>query len=253
MYTVKPSSATPAATVATDLEKDRLLGRAYAAALDSFYALSFQGQFEKQQNAYRKGVDPWLYSSQRELNTAMEPLKVSSFADPVKEELRQSLLEHGKSLNEATDLMVQAIRTAQDAIGWSAQANDIESRSFATSKLAPFAPEVQKLVTTDQFKDTLPEYLKQFLIENDESGFQIGTTSPPSHPWLILSVRQNGFADRFGLKPLDVLKSLANRPTQSVPEFKEAMRNHRGQQAKLVVSRSGREVTLDVKIPLDLP
>jgi S1-C subfamily serine protease len=73
--TVRPSTLPVAATTVTDLEKDKALGRAYAAIADSSAALSFQGQSMSESNAYRRGVDPWLYSSQREMIAAIDPLK----------------------------------------------------------------------------------------------------------------------------------------------------------------------------------
>lgn len=236
-------------TTATDDQIDKMLARAYVALVDSGDALRFQILAERQKNGYRSGVDSWLYASQRELKSVVVLLKDRGSSDSSRNELGTQFLNACQSMIEAIDFMAQAVRVAQTSNGWTAEANDIHARAVAAfPQLFPPVKDTP-IWRSATFQQNLPEVFK----EKDESGFQLGVHFPVTRPRIILGVEARSLAEHLGIRPLDVLVSFAGKPIQSVGELKESIKQNRGTQTKLIVSRTGKSQALNAKIPVQLP
>jgi S1-C subfamily serine protease len=230
---------------------DKFFANAFIALSDAASALRYQYIFQRRNGAFRAGVGPWFYSSQRELNPALEALKTISANDPWRNDFRQQLLNAGKRIEEAMDLAVQAVRMAQASSGWTGHANDLMARSAAAYPqkfLDSLKLEETPLWNSKVFVENLPVSIRQKNDVPDYLGVQVAMTRPK----IILTVDHNSLASRLGVEPLDTLVSIEGKPAESVSELDRAILQLRGGQIKFLVSRLGRNVSLTGKIPADL-
>jgi predicted metalloprotease with PDZ domain len=163
---------------------------------------------------------------------------------------------------KAGDLFIKSIVVTQDT-SWGAQSKDLWGRSQVLINAIPgektaLLADVKELITTSLvFKESLPLEVQYFLrLADRPSGLIMGVESFSRDPFYLLVVRPNGFASKIGLYAGDRIISVGDkvfRPTGSLEEFKLLIKENLGQKLQVVVERSGKQETITLKIPKEIP
>jgi S1-C subfamily serine protease len=207
-------------------------------------------------DGYRLGVPPLVYRLQSSLIAKADELSGFGIADPVRDAVRQRLVDSLRAWASSFDLLSRGIKAAALAGGWNPIANDFLSRASAAQVRFAFSSETElnTFGKSVAFMALLPQDEKYAArLEKDPSGIALGVLLRPSDPLLIMSVARDSLADKIGLRAGDRILSADDRPLSLLVDFKLAVKSHSGERLKVSVTRDGKPKDLNPKIPKDLP
>jgi S1-C subfamily serine protease len=229
--------------------------------LNSVFGLAMHFIVEKK-NGYVQGVPPYLYSAQMSGQRLVERLATAKSVDRARS-IRLELARQTVSLRmRDIDLLMSAIKAAQDGAGWDARANDLLSRYYASVQTA--APDVAPLDSTMTAAmqavavemsnlEGCPRPARSMLRnEPNLSGFSLGCYMFMNDELLLGYVYAGSPGEKLGLKSGDRILSLDGTKPDGLDAFKIQIKAARGRRVAIVVQREGKEKTLQALVPDDL-
>jgi S1-C subfamily serine protease len=223
----------------TDDKADELLSGTFWALVGAGEAVDFQIRLESQNGAYRLGVDTWIYSAERELNSLTEQIQRTSM-ESHREEFKRELLLAIKTEKEAVKYVADAIQLAQQ-FGWTPSANDLLTRGGVANHAAIRA--TLKLMESPVWNNVgFQKHLPSSLIEGSAEYSALGLTVYMTRSQIVTSVAPRSLGEKLGIKPWDSLYL-------PLKAFEMDLEKWKGKKVQFSVTRMGKEVKLKGDIP----
>jgi S1-C subfamily serine protease len=260
-----PSSAkepTGGAKMMTDEEVDTRLGQGFMAVIEAEVCLTWAWELSLGQG-YLSGVPSNLYQAQQTLETASASLAEIRTAEELRLRIGRGLFQILANQKAAGENFIRGIVTGQQAKNWIAQADDALKRANSlrqavTQQIAGLKADLTALeAASAKFREFLPFEQRYSLgLAQRPSGYRLGVSTYPRNPFALLVVNLNGFGDKIGLRPGDVIVSAAGKTytgEDDFEDFKLLIKANLGKTLPVVVKRGGKDQTVNLKIPKEIP
>ena len=254
-------SAGAAKLMASD-DVDTRLGQALLAATEDEACLSWASELSRGYG-FLNGVPGDAYQAQQTLETATAALSEVRTDDELRLRTGRALMQILANQKAASENLIRAVVTGQQAKSWIAQAQDAQKRSNSlrqtvTQQLAALKADLTALeAASPKFREFLPFEQRYLLgLAERRSGFRLGVTTYPRSPFYLLIVAADGLGNKIGLRPGDLVVSAAGRtftPADDFEEFKLLIKANLGKTIPAVVERGGKAQTVKLKIPKEIP
>lgn len=242
-------------TAAVD-EGDKIIADAFTLKADLYYACYFASKLiVEKENGYKEGVPSVLYSLVEDGQKTNDQLKEIANSGSIRMTISKAVSEDLAKSIKSAELMIQAIRTAQNYNGWNSEANDLISRSFAIIQTKSNVDSInfKSLKESITFRNALPNSLKvQFGFYPDSSGFMLGVHSYSRNSLAFPFVEEKSLAYKLDLRSGDVVKSIDGIIPTDIFHFKWLLKQKMNATALITVIRKGEEKLIEIDVPSDL-
>jgi hypothetical protein len=210
-----------------------------------------------------KEVPQLVYDYQAKLERELKRIAGIRTDDSLRKEILQTALEAGANQFNAVNYLMQAMVIAQQTKAWGAQSDDLRKRAIASFKMAweVLTPKTSALMQLYKesmiFRKNAPRDLVYMMgLEKRPSVFKIGATTMVTDPFYLLVLNNKSMGEALGLRAGDRIISAAGQKfdkNSSIEDFKVIIQNNLGKTIKVVVQRYGKETTLEMEIPKEIP
>jgi S1-C subfamily serine protease len=261
--TSEGAAASPAGQPATSLaEVDARIGQALLAISDDGACLAWA--FELTRGfGFRNGVPEVVYRVQQGLDAAMTALNEARTDDELRRRIGRGVLQAMANQKAASEGFIRAVVIGQQANTWGAQSQDAQKRANSllqavAEQIAGLRPDLKALEQgSPKFREFLPVEQRYLLgLAERPSGFRLGVTTYPRNPFYLLIVAVDSLANKIGLKPGDIIVSAAGKTytgEDDFEDFKLLIKANLGKTLPVVVKRGGKDQTVNLKIPKEIP
>lgn len=212
---------------------------------------------------YLEGVAQGIYDERQALERRLRRMRSVNTDDPLRKKIVAAAGEIGAKQYVAMEEFIKSIVIGQQMQKWSAQAQDTFKRSVASWGVvdellsAKSADILQLYELSTEFKENLPDEVAYRLnIKKRPSSFRLGVNCFARNPFHLLVVLENSFAKKLGFRPGDRIIAVDGKefgPGGSVEDFKLVIQNNLGKILAVIVERAGKQKTLKIKIPREIP
>lgn len=221
------------------------------------------GQETTNGQGFMQGVPEVVYHYQTKLEMAIKKLGGVDTGDPLRKKIIMNLLEVGKNQVVAVNYFTEAVVVGQGAKDWGAQSQDLNKRAKAAINIAGevLMSELSAIHELYERSTVLSEKMhrdiKYYLgIEKRVAPFAIGAVTTIEKPFRLLVLYSGTFGEALGLKAGDTILSAAGLKFDaegSMEDFKAVILENLGKTIDVVVERDGKQTTLKMKIPGEIP
>ncbi len=204
-------------------------------------------------SGYTAGVPAFVFALQHALTSELIDLRLAHSSDPARESARMGLIGRIGAASDSLDLLVQAVRAAQEESGWYGAPNDLLAQSVARLPdfNTPYSAEMRTLVLSSTFRAVLPKVGVCGLRE-DTTGFRLGAVAWVRSPLDLAMVVKDQPADKLGFRAGDTLLSVGDQEPKSLLDLKTMIKANPGVRLKIAVLRDGKRKEWKTSIPRDL-
>lgn len=258
-------TATPVAPAAKPLtleEIDALIGNGYATLSDNIQVVTW-ADIGIKGFGFKNGVPKPVYDFQQNLDSVGAKLSEVKTDDPIRAKVIKALLQLMMMDKSATENFTRAVVIGQQQQAWGAQAQDAHTRaaslfSALDVKIGESVADVAALEKDSaKFREFMfPEIRYWLRLAVRPAGYRLGVVNYARRPFFMLVVYVDGFAAKIGLHPGDTIISVAGRDfsgSYDFEEFKLLIKQNLGKKIDAVVERDGKQQTIKLKIPKEIP
>ena len=235
------SGGTAFATRTSNANMDKLLAKIILLETDLQVAANVTFKQVVHKNyGFKNGVPSGLYSEQMQLDQTLKQLDTVATDDQNRARILVATKHDAGIVREATQFLVDAIRSAQINNGWGPQATDLLSRSSATVSLANQTDTamLRSLSTSPDFVNSFPRDTKIRLgLIPDSANFVLGVLTYSSEGLRLINVEDGSLASNLDLKSGDIIRSVDNVKPSDLQDVKLLIKKAHGRSIVIVVSR----------------
>lgn len=211
-------------------------------------------------NGFRGGVPADLFVAQRTGQQLKDRFAKSSATDPNRRTMLDYTTRRFQYEMECVDLLIQSIRTAQTANGWTPEASDLLARSQAAwrTPVDSVIPDSTTIAAQNAIWDSIsrlpvcPTYIGRMMRNENQSQFSLGVYSYTRDSLLIGMVFPQSIALELGIKPGDKIIKLNDFTPIDIDEFKMHLKHYEGKRVQIIVQREGSNKILRATVPSPL-